>query len=146
MKHLYRIMIAGLLLLMLVLIRVLEDLIFTEPTMDFFKNIYDHIQHPERIPQKVYWNIALRYWINSIISMAIIFVAFQNKGFVRFAAVIYAIFFAILLPLFILMIPDLKPGEYQEIYYVRRFLIHPVLILILLPAFYYQKLKNQAQK
>ena len=124
---------------MLVGIRAIGVKLFYDPFIPYFA--YDYLYHP--IPEynslKLFFHIFLRYALNAIVSLAIIYVAFQKKGLVRFSIKFYAAAFLVLcIAYFILLKVGFEHG-YILGFYVRRFLIHPVFVLILLPAFYYQK-------
>ena len=59
--------------------------------------------------------------------------------------VIFNAFLILGLLFWVLLNYELSLG-YRLTFYIRRFLIHPLFLLILLPAFYYQKLKMRKAK
>jgi len=139
MKKRVRIPLIILLFLVLVGIRAVGAKLFYDPFISYFT--YDYLYHP--IPEyntfKLFFYISSRYAINTIVSLAIIYLAFQKKGLVRFSIKFYiAAFFVLIISYYILLKIGFEHG-YLLGFYVRRFLIHPVFVLILLPAFYYQK-------
>lgn len=141
MKKLWKIPVLILLLSLLVVIRMYEEVLFYDPFMYFFQGCLN--EKPELFPGHWYLNVALRYVANSLISLAIIFVVFQQKGPVKFSAVLYALLLVVLFPLFIYLMERVEADAYMPVFYVRRFLVQPILILLLLPAFYYQRLKSK---
>lgn len=129
-------------LLGLVLIRYFETRLFYDPLLAFFKT--EHLE--QRLPNFEFWKlmgfITLRFWINSILSLIIIKVIFKDKNIVRFSALLYFIFFLVLSVLFVFLLYS-SPDNYLPLFYVRRFLIQPILVLLLVPAFYfYNKLEK----
>ena len=133
----------GLLMLfgLLILIRAFENEMFYDPYLTFFKNDYLYIDNPRREVFKLTLYTALRYFLNSIISLGIIFIFFKESSVVKFAALIYGVAFVILLPFFLYFVINPRQEDYYIFFNIRRFLIQPLLLLLLLPAFYYHQLK-----
>lgn len=132
----------GLLVAVLALIRMYEYRFFYDPFMYFFERAFQE-QQEYQFTTRMFFNVFLRFLLNTLISLTILYVAFKNIGIIKFAAGIYAGFFIVLFPLFIHLMENVKPDDYLAAFYVRRFLAHPVLILILLPAFYYYRLTQE---
>ncbi len=126
---------------LLALIRLYEYQFFYDPFMYFFEQMYRDGQEFD-IPAYMFFNVFLRFLLNTLISLMILYVAFQNKGIIKFAVLIYVAFFILLFPLFVYLMQHVRPDDYLAAFYVRRFLAHPVLILLLLPAFYYYQLQG----
>lgn len=139
MKKQVRILLIIFLFLLLILVRAFRANLFYDPFIHYFEHDYLHLPIPEYDTLKLFFNIFLRYTINTIISLAIIYLAFQKKGLVRFSVKFYiAAFIGLSITYYILLKIGFQNG-YLFGFYVRRFLIHPVFVLVLLPAFYYQK-------
>jgi len=124
--------------ILLASIRFMEDDLFYDPLIDFFKGDYTKSQSPGFDYWKTFWNTALRYILNSVISIGIIWLLF-SKSTLKFAGFIYALSFLILAPVFLWLLKEMNPDLYFLLFYVRRFLIQPLLVLLLVPAFYYQQ-------
>ncbi|MGC1631511.1 MAG: exosortase F system-associated protein [Gelidibacter sp.] len=133
----------GLLVLfgLLILIRAFENELFYDPYLTFFKNDYLYIDNPRREVFKLTLFTALRYFLNSLFSLGIIFIFFNDKSVVTFSTFIYVVAFLLLLPVFLYFVINPKQEDYYIFFNIRRFLIQPLLLLLLLPAFYYHKLK-----
>ena len=132
----------GLLLLLgvlLILIRVFEEQLFYDPYLSFFKNDYLYLDSPRQETFKLTMFTVLRYVINSVISLAILFVLFKDKGIVKFSVLIYTISLVILLTLFLYFVISPRQEDYYLFFNVRRFLIQPLILLLLIPAFYNYK-------
>lgn len=145
MKALIKIGLIGLFVALLVLVRMFEYRFFYDPFMFFFEQTFQEGEHLN-FSAEMFFNLFLRFLANTLISLSIIWIAFRKWSTVKFAALIYAAFFLILFPLFIYLMLHIEPGDYLAAFYVRRFLAHPVLVLILLPAFFYQKLLREQDK
>lgn len=128
--------------LALVLIRAYEDSLFYDPFLDYFKGDYYNLPIPEIDNLQLIFGFFFRYFLNTALSLAIIYVLFKDIDAVKFASVLYFIFFIILLAAFFFIL--LKNGESNKmgLFYIRRFLIQPIFLLLFLPAFYYQKQKQ----
>ncbi|MCF6130942.1 exosortase F system-associated membrane protein [Flavobacterium wongokense] len=129
------------LILLLVLIRAFEETIFYDPFLEYFKTEYSHIPLPKfSIPQmaKLFFSMGMRFYLNSMISLFLLYVIFKDKQIVKFTAFIYFILGSVLLISFMFTL-TFFPHEKMTLFYIRRFLIQPIFILLFIPAFYYQK-------
>lgn len=139
----YRILIIALLFVLLILVRAFANELFYDPFIVYFINDYLH----EPIPGFSGWNLLFdlffRYTLNTLISLNIIYVAFQNRNFVFFSIKFYIIAFIILILTFFIILRGELTNGYLFAFYVRRFIIHPLFVLLLLPAFYYKQLTSK---
>jgi len=139
----YRIIIILLLFFVLVLVRAFEQHLFYDPFIEYFKNDYLYDPIPIFSGSKLLVSLIFRYGLNTLISLAIIYVAFQNRNFVMFSVKFYLLAFVILsITFFIILKGELAHG-YLFAFYIRRFLIQPLFVLLLLPAFYYKQLNTK---
>lgn len=127
---------------LLILIRTFENELFYDPYLKFFESDYLYIDNPRREVFKLTLFTTLRYVLNSVISLGIIFMFFSDKSIVKFSAFIYTVAFVILIGLFLYFVINPNQDDYYIFFNIRRFLIQPLLLLLLLPAFYYYKLKQ----
>ena len=88
---------------LLILIRVFEDVLFYDPYLQFFKNDYLYIDNPRREVFKLSAYTSLRYVLNSIISLCIIYVFYKDKAMLKFSVGIYVVSYIILLLLFLFL-------------------------------------------
>jgi exosortase F-associated protein len=141
-NHKVRIALAMLFVVALVLIRAYEDSLFYDPFLNYFKSDYYNLPIPEINNFKLFTGLLFRFFINTSISLAIIYVLFKDIDAIKFAAFLYLIFFIVLAAAFFFIL--LKSGETNKmgLFYIRRFLIQPLFLLLFLPAFYYQKQKS----
>ncbi|MCK7590130.1 exosortase F system-associated protein [Subsaxibacter sp. CAU 1640] len=127
----------------LILIRVFENELFYDPYLSFFKNDYLYIDNPRREIFKLTMFTTLRYILNSGISLGIIYLFFKDKNIVKFSSLIYGIAYVILILCFLYFVINPKQEDYYIFFNIRRFLIQPLILLLLLPAFYYFKLMHK---
>lgn len=142
MPKLTRYILAFLLLLVLVAIRGFEDLLFYDPYLTFFENDYLYMDNPRREVAKLVLYTSFRYLLNTLTSLGIIYLIFNDKIMVKFSLVIYGIAFVLLLIPFLYFVINPKQEDYYLFFNIRRFLIQPILLILLLPAFYYYKLNR----
>lgn len=127
---------------LLILIRFFENELFYDPYLAFFKNDYLYADSPNVEVFKLAAFTVLRYSLNTIISLAILFVFFKDKSILKFSGVIYVIAFVLLIAAYLYFVLNPKQETYYMFFNVRRFLIQPIILILLLPAFYYYKLKH----
>ncbi len=136
------ILIIGFLFILLIAIRYFENY-FYDPLQTYFQNDYLHFKLPEINTFKLLFHVFLRYALNSIISVVIIWIAFKRKSYLSFSIYFFIIAFVFLIIGFALALQTRFEHYYLFGFYVRRFLIQPIFVLLLLPAFYYQSKKFQ---
>lgn len=129
----------ALLFLGLVLIRFFEHELFSDPFLEFYSSSYSYSKAPQFDIFQVLITTSWRFVLNTILSIGIIGLAFPYKKTILFSLAFYGIAFVVLIALFWFYIADMKQEDFQTIFYIRRFLIQPIFVIILLPAFYYQK-------
>ncbi len=139
----YRYKILGIIVLVAILagIRLFETTIFYDPFIDYFKDEFSEKPIPQFDTVALLLNILARYMLNSAISLLIIYVIFQEIEIIKFSSVLYLTFFVVLLGLLYGLLSMGNPPK-MYIFYVRRFLIQPIFLLLFVPAFYFQKLQH----
>jgi exosortase F-associated protein len=141
-NHKVRILLATVLVLFLVLIRAYEDVLFYDPFLKYFKADYYNLPLPEIDNVQLLFGLFLRYFLNTIVSLCIIYVLFKDIEAVKFASILYLAFFIILVVTFFFVFSFFGETNKMALFYIRRFLIQPIFLLLFLPAFYYQKQNN----
>lgn len=129
------------LFVLLILIRVFENELFYDPYLLFFQNDYLYIDSPRREVLKLTSFTTLRYALNSIISLGILYLVFKDKSIIRFSSLVYVVSFVLLMLVYLYFVVNPRQEDYYLFFNIRRFLIQPIILLVLLPAFYYYKLK-----
>lgn len=138
-QHKSKINIVIVLVLLLACIRAFEDFLFYDPFLTYYKMDYANLPFPKLDKFKLFLGLSFRYFLNTILSLAIIHTIFKDKELTKFASILYLILFVILMILFIggLCFP-IEENPFL-LFYVRRFLIQPLFVMLFIPAFYYQK-------
>ena len=130
--------------ILLALVRMFQSELFNDPFIDFYKENYLQKQPPEIQQFSLYLNTAFRYFLNTIISLLAIYIAFPKKSVIKFSVFFYTVAFVLLMLMKIVVVNQLQPELYSLLFYIRRFLIQPIFVIVLLPAFYYQhKIQKQ---
>ncbi|WP_031426019.1 exosortase F system-associated membrane protein [Flavimarina sp. Hel_I_48] len=128
-----------LLFIALCLVRFFEERLFYDPLLVYFKGGYlEENQLPSLQLWEVFISISFRFWLNTIISLLILYVAFAEVAIVKFSLVFYVFVYIVLLSAYFYLLNNYSPDRYLTLFYVRRFLIQPLFVILLLPAFYYQ--------
>jgi exosortase F-associated protein len=127
-------------------IRYFEKSLFYDPLNTFYHG--DFLDNP--FPNLDFWiyslNIGFRYILNTIISLLLIWIVFKSKNYLKFSVLLFILLFVIGLALFWIVKQDIVSEHYMRLFYIRRFLIQPILVIILIPAFYFQQLNKKASE
>jgi exosortase F-associated protein len=137
-KNKTKVVVLGLSLFGLVLIRALEESLFYDPFLAFFKSDFKNSALPifETVP--LFLGLIFRYSLNTIFSLAILYCIFKQQQMLLFAAQLYVLVLIVLLLAFFGVLFLFDPPNYLVLFYVRRFLIQPMLLILFVPAFYLQ--------
>ncbi len=138
-KNIAQILILSTLILLLISVRLLENQLFYDPFLIFFKSSSSTNALPIVDVLKLFFSYLFRYFLNTIISLLIIYILFKNKGLIKFTSFLYLIFFIVLISLFFIVYQYFAQTNKMTLFYIRRFLIQPVFLLLFIPAFYFQK-------
>jgi len=129
---------------LLILVRLFEADLFYDPLLVFFKQDYLYGMVPEVEFGKLMLHTAFRFWMNTLISLAILYVAFRDRDVIKFSLILYVFAFVILFSWMSWLVANASPeSNYNILFYVRRFLIQPLFVLLLLPAFYYHRQRTK---
>ena len=137
-----RIAVAFALIIGLALVRLFESELFYDPLLAYFKSSYMQMNLPEMNYQMLFANISFRYFINTVLSLALLYAVFRDKGMIKFTAVLYLVFFIVLISILLFALSYENPDK-MLIFYVRRFLIQPIFILLFIPGFLFQEYVNK---
>ena len=134
--------IAVLLVFGLILVRKFEDILFYDPFIKYF-HFVGHSKFPEIDLLKLSASLMVRFLINTLLTVLIIWFIFWKKSYVKFSIIIMIIGLIILLPIYNYLISTHFSSGEMVFFYVRRFLIQPMFLLILVPCFYYQEIQHK---
>lgn len=124
----------------LVLIRAFEDHLFYDPFLNFFKQDYQNRPLPVFASVKLAIGLFFRYVLNMLFSIVIIYLLFKQLKLVKFSVILFLILFIILMVLFFGVLCLFKEPDYLILFYLRRFLIQPLFLVLFIPSFYYQQI------
>lgn len=125
-------------LILLVCVRAFENALFYDPFMSFYKSEYFHKSLPTYNTLRLLLNLIFRYFINSVISIAVIYLLFKSKSIFKLSVYLYIYIGIGLLVIFFMYLKMSTKPDFLILFYIRRFLIQPVLLVLFIPAFYYQ--------
>ncbi len=140
--HKLRFFYAAILVLLLAFVRIYEKLLFYDPFLDYFKGEFHSMPLPVFDSFNLFLSLLFRYGLNTFLSLGLLYVVFKDFGMVQFASVLYLVFFVVLIISFFAVIFFYREHNNLLLFYVRRFLIQPVFVLLFIPAFYFQKLNK----
>lgn len=133
----------GGLIIGLVLIRLNQELLFYDPLLHYFKSNYNRINPLEINIPKHLFSITVRYWMNAILSIGIIYLLFEKKKYIKITTIIFLIGWLIFLPIYYLFIDTEFEYSLMIGFYIRRFLIQPIIgIILILALFYLEKIRK----
>lgn len=130
---------AALIVLLLIAIRAFEHTIFYDPFLSYFKQEYAHLPFPQIQIVKLFFSLGFRYYLNSVLSIGLLYVLFKDKKFTKFSILLYMILGSILMISFFFVLEFFGEESKMTLFYIRRFIIQPIFLLLFIPAFYYQK-------
>ena len=125
------------------LIRAYAADLFYDPLIEYFKNDYLYSKLPTINILLLAIDMLFRYVLHAILTITLIWLLFRRKEYVKFTSYFLILAFILLMTAFIILIKNNFENGYLLPFYIRRFLIHPLFLFILLPAFYFQKLSNR---
>lgn len=123
----------------LISVRMLESKIFYDPFLEFFHIADKNAHFPDFYWLPLIGNYTFRFALNLLFSAVIVHFIFKNKRWTVQAVVLLAIVFAITFPVYLYCIHTKFEIGYLFSFYMRRFVIQPLTLLLIIPLFYYRK-------
>ena len=127
------------LVFLLVLVRAFENELFYDPLLDFFKKDFTNLDLPQFDFALLMVNVLFRYALNTVFSLGVIYILFKDISMIKFALFLYAFFFVIFAIGFFYIVYFSAENQNWILFYIRRFLIQPIFLLLFIAGFYYQK-------
>lgn len=121
----------------LICVRLFEKTLFYDPFIIYFKHS-GRVGLPDYDTVRLFLHYGLRYGINSLISLGMLWLLFRDKGIIKLTSLLYAALFLVFALALLIVLQDNDPSQ-KLIFYLRRFIIQPLLLLLFVPAFYFQK-------
>lgn len=120
-------------------VRMFEDRIFYDPFLNYFHEAVQDIAFPEFEWGKLIASHIFRFVLNLFFSCIIIHFMFKKKEWTIQGAVLITIIFVITFPIYLFCIYNKFEMGYLFSFYMRRFVIQPLILLLIIPLFYYRK-------
>lgn len=120
-------------------VRMMEDRLFYDPFLDYFHLANKDSAFPDFVWFKLVLNYLFRFLLNLILSAVVVHFIFKNKQWTIQAMILMLIVFAITFPLYLYSISTKFEIGYLFSFYMRRFVIQPLILLLIIPLFYYRK-------
>lgn len=127
------------LILILIMVRVFEDDLFYDPFLAFFKDDFQNKSLPDFDGFHLFLGLFMRYFINSVVTVLIIHFLFKEISIVKLTSILLFGFFIVLIGMLFLLLNYSTHPDYLYVFYIRRFLIQPLFLILFVPAFYYQR-------
>ena len=138
-KNKLKVAVGLLLVLILIAIRAFEDTIFYDPFLDYFKSNYYNLPLPKLNIIKLFFSLGFRFYINSMISLGLLRLIFNDAKIIKFSFFLYSVLGIVLMISFFFILLKFGETNKMNLFYIRRFIIQPIFIILFIPAFYYQK-------
>ncbi len=133
----------GILALSLLLIRMFEKDLFYDPFLEFFHGDTQNKILPEFDTFKLFLGLLFRYFMNGILTILILYFLFKDVSIIKLTSFLLLFFFVVLIIIFYSLLHFSVSPDYLYVFYVRRFLIQPLFLILFVPAFFYQKSVNK---
>jgi len=127
------------LVILLICIRIFENQLFYDPFLNYFKAEYTNLPLPKINVLKLFFNLGIRYYLNSVLSLGLLYLIFKESQMVKFSLLLFMVLGSILMISFFFTLNFFGEENKMTLFYIRRFLIQPIFILLFIPGFYYQK-------
>lgn len=121
---------------------------FFQEYLDFHSVLFE-FSLPERLNYGVSYietdtfpfvvNKAGRYLLNDLFSISLIYGIFGERKYARFAFLVMVFGLLVLLPIYLVLYLSQPPGFTSMISHLHRVVMNPVLMMLLIPAFYFQR-------
>lgn len=123
----------------LVGVRAMEDQWFYDPFLNYFHEANQQSKFPDFEWGKLILGHFFRFGLNLIFSTLIIHFIFRNNKWTIQGILLMLIFYAITFPIYLFCISTKFEIGYVFSFYMRRFVIQPLILLLIIPMFYYRK-------
>ncbi|MDR6405405.1 MULTISPECIES: exosortase F system-associated membrane protein [Chryseobacterium] len=130
----------------LISVRALEDRIFYDPFLTYFHEANKNLPFPDFEWGKLIAGHVFRFVLNLFFSCLIIHFWFKNKEWTIQGAILITIIFLITFPIYLYCIYDRFEIGYLFSFYMRRFVIQPLILLLIIPMFYYRRQMEKKSK
>lgn len=122
----------------LVLMYTLQRQLFYDPLQDFvYNSVIDN--RPQIDAVKFIVGKVVRYVLNDVFAIFILMGIFADKKYLRLAVGVFLFGLVVMLPIYFIAVFYFLPEVFSFLNHIHRLILNPVLMLMLIPAIYYQK-------
>lgn len=126
-------------------IRMVESTMFYDPFLIYFHEANKELALPEFVWGKLILHHLFRFNLNLFFSAIILQGFFNNKKWTFQGIILMVLVFAITFPVYLYCLyTDMEIGNLFT-FYMRRFVIQPLILLLIIPLFYYRKQKLEVR-
>nr|WP_018675125.1 exosortase F system-associated protein [Riemerella columbina] len=122
----------------LISIRVFEGVLFYDPFLAYFKQSEFLETFPSFNWGLLVLNYGFRFLLNVFCSAVVVYALFLRRDWVLQTAILMTIVFLVALALYLYCIATEFSWGDLFAFYMRRFVIQPVILLLIIPMFYYR--------
>ena len=120
-------------------VRMVEDQWFYDPFINYFHEANRNVEFPVVVWPKLIVSHLFRFLLNLIFSAIVVQFIFLNKQWTLQAIILMVLVFAITFPIYLYCIYTHFDVGMLFSFYIRRFVIQPLILLLIIPMFYYRK-------
>ncbi|MDY3363891.1 exosortase F system-associated protein [Riemerella anatipestifer] len=124
-------------------VRFLEETLFYDPFLTYFKTMDGAKVFPIFQWGELVLGHFFRLILNLFFSLIIVYFLFKDKTKTMLACVLMLLVFLITFPIYLYLIYTEFDSGLLLAFYVRRFVIQPIILLLIIPMFYYMDTKNK---
>ncbi|AFR35674.1 exosortase F system-associated membrane protein [Riemerella anatipestifer] len=124
-------------------VRFLEETLFYDPFLIYFKMMDGAKVFPVFQWGKLVSGHLFRLILNLFFSLIIVYFLFKDKTKTMLACVLMLLVFLITFPIYLYLVYTEFDSGLLLAFYVRRFVIQPIILLLIIPMFYYMDVKNK---
>lgn len=122
----------------LILMYTLQRQLFYDPLQDFvYNSVIDN--RPQIDAVKFIAGKVVRYVLNDVFAIFILMGIFADKKYLRLAVGVFLFGLVVMLPIYFIAVFYFLPEVFSFLNHIHRLILNPVLMLMLIPAIYYQK-------
>ncbi|MDO4224412.1 MAG: exosortase F system-associated protein [Bergeyella zoohelcum] len=127
-------------------VRVLEDECFYDPFLSYFKEGGARASFPKVEWWRLVVSHLFRFVLNLGFSALVIHFMFRNKVWTAQGILLITMVFGITFPIYLYCVYDEFQMGALFSFYMRRFVIQPLVLLLIIPMFYYRKRLEKSSK
>ncbi len=127
----------------LVAVRAYEDVMFLDPLKAYFHADFQLRDIPDVDLINQIAITSLRFLMNTILSLGVLWFLYKKGSYIKASLWVYLFAFILLTVAFGFLLEANSDLGKMGLFYVRRFLIHPLLLFVLVAGFYFLMQKNK---